>query len=188
MSIQTETRNEVGLLEARVAALEKRLAKRPDGDAINLVVFSGERDRLMAAFSIANSAAAVGMTVNMFFTFWATAALRNGKPQSSGKTILERLFGWMLPNGIRSTRLSNLEMAGLGRRLLLRKMGAHGMADVDEQLLMAADLGVQIQVCDMSMQLMGVRFEELIDYPGLKLCGGASLAELMSQSNTTLFI
>ncbi|MCA9060710.1 MAG: DsrE/DsrF/DrsH-like family protein, partial [Planctomycetaceae bacterium] len=140
------------------------------------------------ALVIATGAAACGMKVSMFFTFWATSALRSGTAQQPGKRLMERMFGWMLPNGIRRTKLSKMEMGGLGRWMMLREMKSHKMQDADELLGMAAELGVEIRVCEMSMRLMGIRSEELIEYPRMEFCGAASLAEQLSQANSSLFI
>lgn len=124
----------------------------------------------------------------MFFTFWATPALRRYNATSTGKSLVERAFGWMLPKGMGRTRLSQMDFCGLGRAMMLRDMRLKNIANLDQLLSIAADLGVQIRVCDMSMKLMGIRREELIDYPGLDMCGVASFAESCCESNTTLFI
>lgn len=180
--------NTTEALEKRIALLEKRLEQLPDPDSLNLLVFSGDRDRLLAALVLATGAAACGMNVSMFFTFWATPALRAGGPQIGKKSIVERAFGWMLPRSAARTPLSQMDMCGMGRFLMTREMQKKNIADVDELFATAGDLGVKVRVCEMSMQLMGIRREELIDYPNLDYCGVATFAEQTSQSNTTLFI
>ena len=110
------------------------------------------------------------------------------KPRLAGKSIVEKLFGWMLPTGVSKSKLSRLDMAGIGRRLMLREMRKKRLAGLDELLTMAMDLRVEIHVCSMSMELMGIDVEELIDYPGLKVCGVAQYNEVASSSTTTLFI
>lgn len=175
-------------LEKRIALLEKRLEQLPDPDSLNLLVFSGDRDRLLAALVLATGAAACGMNVSMFFTFWATPALRDGGPQIGKKSIVERAFGWMLPRSAARTPLSQMDMCGMGRFLMTREMQKKNIADVDELFATAGELGVKVRVCEMSMQLMGIRREELIDYPNLDYCGVATFADQTSQSNTTLFI
>lgn len=175
-------------LEARLQTLEQQHSRNPNPDAMNLVVFSGERDRLLAAFVMASSAAASGLNVVMFFTFWGTAALRKSKAQLGPKTLVERAFGWMLPGGVRGTRLSQMDMFGMGRWLMGREMHKKGVADLPQLIDAAGELGVAIQVCEMSMNLMGIRREELIDYPSLRLCGATEFIELTTKVNTTLFI
>lgn len=178
----------LSLLEDRIAALEARLAAGPRADVLNLLVFSGERDRLLAAFVMATGAAACGMEVSMFFTFWATPALRRSEPSTAKKSLTERAFGWMLPRGVGKTRLSQMDFGGLGRAMMSREMRHKNIASLDELIRTASELGVTIRVCDMSMRLMGIRQEELIDYPGLELCGVARFAEECCAANTTLFI
>lgn len=175
------------LLE-RVQALENQAQKAPAVDSLNLLVFSGERDRLLAALVLATGAAACGQTVSMFFSFWATPALRRHDARAAGKSLVERAFGWMLPRGMRNTKLSQMDFCGLGRQMMSREMRIKNIADLDQLLKSAAELGVRIRVCDMSMKLMGIRPGELIDYPGLELSGVANFLESCCETNTTLFI
>jgi peroxiredoxin family protein len=180
----------------RIAEIEQRLTQleqfsrqpRPDTNSLNLLVFEGTRDRLLAAFVMATGAAACGMKVTMFFTFWGTAALRKERVARQQKSWIERALGWMLPSSFRSTKLSQLDMCGLGRLLISREMRKKNIADLPELLKVAADLGVTIRVCEMSMKLMGIHREELLDYPGLEFCGVASFVEDAATANTTLFI
>jgi peroxiredoxin family protein len=179
----------LGELEQRLAALEGKAAK-PVGDPnrLNLLVFEAHRDRMLAAFVMATGAAACGMEVSMFFTFWGTAALRKGGPQIGKKSLVERAFGWMLPGSPRHTKLSQMDMCGLGRALMSREMKRKNIADLDALIETASELGVTIRVCEMSMQLMGIRREELIDYPGIEYCGVAKFVDEAATANTTLFI
>lgn len=176
-------------LEQRIAALESQAARgHADPNRLNLLVFESHRDRLLAAFVIATGAAACGMEVTMFFTFWGTSALRKSGHTAHDKSFVERAFGWMLPKSARHTPLSRMDMLGLGRRLMSREMKKKNIADLDQLIQTAAELGVTLRVCEMSMQLMGIRREELIDYPGLELCGIATFTDEVASSNSTLFI
>jgi peroxiredoxin family protein len=179
---------DVESLLRRIEALEKKAAGAPDPTAMNLLVFDGSRDRLLAAFVMATGAAACGFNVRMFFTFWGTAALKKSGPQFGKKTLVERAFGWMLPCGVRGTRLSKMDMFGIGRALMDREMRNKNVANLEQLIQTAAELQVKISVCEMSMQLMGIRREELIDYPELSYCGVATFADLAAAANTTLFI
>ena len=176
-------------LYQRIELLEQQ---QRDNDAaqnrLNLVVFGAHRDQLLAAFVIATGAAACGMEVTMFFTFWATPALRKGGRQFGRKSWIEWAFGWMLPSSLHKTKLSQMQMLGIGRKLMTDEMKKKNIADLDELRQMAADLGVSIRVCEMSMNLMGIRREELMDYPDLDFCGVASFVENTASANTTLFI
>lgn len=175
-------------IEARLSALENQIQRIPNPDALNLLVFSGERDRLLAAFVMATGAAACGQDVTLFFTFWATAALRKSQVVPTRKSLVERAFGWMLPRGMRNTRLSQMDFGGLGRAMMSREMRQKNIADLDQLIATAAELGVRIRVCEMSMKLMGIQPCELIDYPSIEFCGIASFADSCSQSNTTFMI
>lgn len=175
-------------LESRLASIEKRVAAQADPNRMNLVIFDNSLDRLLASFVIATSSAACGIDVSMFFTFWGTAALKRDARQVGGKSLVERAFGWMLPRGYRHSKLSRMDMCGLGRALMAREMRRKQIADLDTLIASAAELGIRISVCDMSMRLMGIRREELIEYPHLTYCGATTFADAATQSNTTLFI
>lgn len=176
-------------IEQRLAALESAAARpMPDPNRLNLLVFEATRDRLLAAFVMATGAAACGMETTMFFTFWGTAALKKNGPQVGRKSLVERAFGWMLPGSARHTKLSQMDMCGLGRALMSREMKKKNIADLEELIQTAGELGVTIRVCEMSMQLMGIRREELIDYPKLEYCGVAKFMDEAASANTTLFI
>jgi len=174
--------------QRRLEVLERQMKAAPQANALSMVVFSGELDKLLAAFVIATGAAACGMRVSMFFTFWGTAALKKAGPQGRGKTWIEWMFGWMLPGGFGRRRLSKLDMCGLGRRLMAGEMRKKNIPDLPTLVELAGQSGVDISICEMSMNLMGIRPEELIDYPSLKYCGVAGFLQAASTSNTTLFI
>jgi len=172
----------------RVQKLEEKSKKSPDPDRLSLVVFSGDLDRLLAAFVIATGAAACGLRVSMFFTFWGTAALKKSGSQQGGKGFVERMFGWMLPGGFHRQRLSKMDMCGLGRRMMMREMAKKRVPSLPDLVNTAEELEVEISICEMSMSLMGIRSQELLDYPNLKYCGVARFVEEASLSGTTLFI
>lgn len=179
---------DAGDLHQRVAALEERVRTLSARDGVTLCVFSNDLDRLLAAFSIANGAAACGMRVSMFFTFWGTTLLRREAPQSPGKRLVERMFGWMLPAGPRQLALSQMQMGGIGRALIGSEMRRKGIPALAEMIEMARTSGVEILACSMSMDLMGIRREELLDYPNLRLCGATQFADMAADGNVTLFI
>ena len=156
-----------------------------------MVVFSGDLDKLLAAFTMATGAAAMGVQVCMFFTFWATPFLKKEqqtRTAGSKRSTMDRVFGRMLPPGEKGLRLSRMQMGGLGKAMIKRRMRQKNVAGCTELLQMAEEAGVRIKVCDMSMDLMGIRMEELIDYPGLEPCGVATFMENALDSCATLFI
>jgi peroxiredoxin family protein len=160
---------------------------RPTEDRLALVVFSGELDRQLAAFILASTAAASGMKVDMFFTFWGLAALRDAK-KTAKKDFLGKMFGWMLPKGSRQLPLSQMQMAGIGPAMMRAVMKKKGVASLEELMSICGELGVRIQACDMSRDVLGIKMEELIDYPHLGACGAATFVELAARSKVTLFL
>lgn len=180
--------NEVAELRARLEQLEREVRAQQPEYGLSVLVFSGELDRLLAAFTTAVGAAACGQRASMFFTFWGAAALKKHGAQAAGKSFIERMFGWLLPGGMHRRRLSRLDMGGIGRTLIGREMRRKQIADLPQLVAMAAETGVEVYFCEMSMDLMGIRSEELIDYPGARACGVAHFIDLAARSRSTLFI
>lgn len=156
-------------------------------EKLSLIVFSGSLDRLIAAFVLATGAAAMGMQVSMFFTFWGTAALRREQVQVK-KNLLERMFGWMLPKGVKKLPLSQMNMAGGGPAMIRYVMKKNGVASVEEMIELSKELGVELNVCSMSMDLLGMKADELIDYPGRSFCGVAKFLETAAPGKITMFL
>lgn len=160
----------------------------PEVEQLSMVVFSGDLDKLLAAMIIATGAAAYDMKVNLFFTFWATAALRAPEKKVGGKDFMSKMFGWMLPKGANKVALSKMNMGGMGTSMIKGIMKKNKVASLPELLKTAGELGVNINVCEMSMNLMGFKKEELIDYPNLKICGVATFLSDAAESKIQLFI
>jgi peroxiredoxin family protein len=156
-------------------------------DRLSLIVFSGSLDRLIAAFVLATGAAAMGTQVSMFFTFWGTAALRDERKRAE-KSWFYRMLGWMLPRGSRRLPLSQMNLGGGGALMIRRIMRSKGVASLEEMMKLAAELGVEINICTMSMDLLGMKEDEMIAYPNLGYCGAAKFLEVASTSKTTLFL
>ncbi len=178
-------------LDRKVAELEGRLSRLEGSapeDRLSMVVMSGDLDHLLAAFIIATGASAMFEKVSMFFTFWATAALRDPKLAPPRKDVMGAAFGALLPKGPPKLGLSRMHFCGLGTSVLKRLMKSKGVRSLDELIALAAEGGVEIFVCEMSMNLMGMRREELIDYPGLKLAGVATFLQRAGASKASLFI
>jgi peroxiredoxin family protein len=171
----------------RLTALEGKVAAGLGEDRLTMVVFSGSLDRMLAAFVLATAAAASGMQVEMFFTFWGLAALRDAKKKAR-KDLIGRMFGWMLPRGMRGLPLSQMNMAGAGPAMIRAIMQRKRFASLDEMLATCGELGVQISACDMSREIMGIQPDELIDYPHLRYCGAATFLEKAAGGRVTLFI
>src|SRR5210317_693185 len=171
-------------LKSQLAALDKKTAE----DKLSMVVFSGDLDKIIAAFVIATGAVAMGMEAVMFFTFWGTPVLRDGKKSVGGKDIFGKMFGKMLPKGMGQVKLSNMNMGGMGTAMMKSLMKKKNVASLEEMLALAEELGVKIYVCEMSMDLMGFSRDEFIDYKGMGFAGVATFLQEAANSKVQLFI
>ncbi|MDA8139283.1 MAG: DsrE/DsrF/DrsH-like family protein [Desulfobacteraceae bacterium] len=171
-------------LQTRLQALE---TKAPS-NKLSMVVFSGDMDKVLASFVIATGAAAMGMEVVMFFTFWGTPILRDKGKSVGGKDTMGKMFGAMLPKGTCEVKLSKMNMGGLGTAMMKSLMKKKNVASLEQMLEMSDELGVRIFVCEMSMDLMGFKREEIINYQNLSYCGVAKFLEEANDSRIQLFI
>ena len=176
--------NQFAELKSQLAALDKKIPE----DKLSMVVFSGDLDKIIAAFVIATGAVAMGMDAVMFFTFWGTPVLRDVKKTVGGKDAFGKMFGTMLPKGISQVKLSKMNMGGMGTAMMKSLMKKKNVASLEEFLAMAEELGVRIFICEMSMDLMGFKREEMIDYKNLTFCGVAKFLEEAANSKVQLFI
>ena len=152
-----------------------------------LVVFSGELDKAMAAFVIANGAVAMGGRATLFFTFWGLNVLRKDPaPTVPEKTFMDKMFGWMLPRGANRLPLSQMHMAGMGTRMMKQRMADKDLPNLKGLMEDARRGGVRLVACTMSMEAMGIRESELID--GVELGGVAEFLGAASESGTNLFV
>jgi peroxiredoxin family protein len=127
------------------------------------------------------------MEVEMFFTFWATAALRDPRKKIR-KDLLGSMFGMMLPKGAGKLPLSKMQSFGMGPPMIKFVMKKHGAKSLEQLIKEAGEAGVRINVCTMSMDLMGLKREELIDYPHLKFVGVGTFVDMFSQSKQCWFM
>jgi peroxiredoxin family protein len=153
-----------------------------------MVLFSGDLDKVLAAFIIANGAAAMDLPVSIFFTFWGLNVLRREGPVmvAHKKTMTEGMFGRMMPRGADHLHLSQMNMAGLGTRMIKREMTKKHVNSLAELIRSAQEQGVRFIACTMSMNLMGIREEELL--PGIQFGNVGSFIDAADQSRITLFI
>ncbi len=176
-------------VEQELAGIRAKLEALPGRESkLSMVVFSGELDKQLAAMIIATGAAAMGLKVVLFFTFWATAALRDPAKRVNGKSFMGRMFAVMLPKGRNRLKLSQMHMAGAGTAMLKALMKSRNTASLDQLFEIAGQMGVEIKICEMSMSLMGFKREEMIDYPGLEVCGVATFLANANESSVQLFI
>jgi peroxiredoxin family protein len=176
-------------VEDRLAAIEARIEKieasAPRVDRVTLLVFSGELDKVLAGLLIASTAASMGMNVTVFFTFWGINVLKE-KRSFSGKGVKERMIDMMTPTGPGSMAVSQMNMLGAGRTMLKQMMRDKDIVSAEELLDIARDSGVRLVACSMTMQVMGIREEELGS--GIEVAGAASYLVDASHSGCTLFI
>ena len=156
----------------------------PQGKTI--IVFDGDMDKVLASFVIANGALAMGRPVTMFFTFWGLTALRKTEKQKIKKSLIEKMFGMMLPRGVRKLKLSKMNMAGMGTAMMKQIMNDKNIDSLEDMMKKAMDNGVKIIACSMSMDVMGIRKEELID--GVEIGGVGTYLGDAEESNVNLFI
>ncbi len=171
-------------MEQRIAELEGAPAQDIE-DRLAMVVFSGDMDKTIAAFIIATGAAAVGMEVSMFFTFWGLSAVKKQKIYD-GKNLIEKGFTAALPGNVEALGLSKMNFFGIGANIMKKLMKDHEVTSLPEFVALAQEMGVKMTVCDMSRELLGVRDDELID--GLEIGGVAAYLGDASHSKVTLFI
>ncbi len=174
-----------------VAKIQKGTAKKAEigaalGKNKTMVIFSGDLDKAIAGCIIANGVIASGHQVSMFFTFWGLNLLRKNEPVKVKKNLVERMFGWMMPRGTHKARLSQMHMAGMGTAMIKSIMKKKNVASLPEMLQTAIDNGVRIQACQMSMDLMGIKHEELIE--GIEIVGVATMLAASDDSNAVIFI
>ncbi len=151
-----------------------------------MVVFSGDLDKAIASFIIANGAAAMGRKVTMFFTFWGLNILRKHDKVKVKKNFLESMFGMMMPRGSKRLTLSKMNMGGMGGKMIRYIMNQKNVSSLEDLVEQAKSQGINIVACSMSMDVMGIKEDELID--GIEIGGVASYLGAAETADTNLFI
>jgi len=176
-------------VEQELAAIKAQIEERPGPKKkLSMIVFSGELDKHIAAMIISTGAAAMGMEVVLFYTFWGTAALRDPKKKAINKNFIGKMFGAMLPKGRNKLKLSTMNMAGAGPAIIKGLMKKKNVASLDQLYEAAAAMGIKIYICQMSMDLLGMKMEEMIDYPGIEVVGVATFLDHAKESAIQLFL
>ncbi|MBA4550077.1 DsrE/DsrF/DrsH-like family protein [Thermoactinomyces intermedius] len=151
-----------------------------------LIVFSGDLDKAIASFIIATGSAAMGNQVTMFFTFWGLNILRKEQYVPLQKSFMDKLFAKMLPRGPEKLGISKMNFGGLGAKLMKYTMKKKNITTLKELIEMAKELDIKMVACTMSMDVLGIKKEELID--GLEYAGVASYLAEANEANINLFI
>jgi NADPH-dependent 2,4-dienoyl-CoA reductase/sulfur reductase-like enzyme/peroxiredoxin family protein/TusA-related sulfurtransferase/rhodanese-related sulfurtransferase len=158
----------------------------PSSQGKTLIMFSDDLDRAIATFVLANGAAATGKKVSIFFTFWGLNVLKKEKKPKVKKDFFGRMFSWMLPSSSRKLHLSQMSFFGLGDKMMRHIMRTKDIDQLEDLRQKAMDAGVEFIACQMTMDMMGISKEELID--GVKVGGVATYMQRAENSNVNLFI
>lgn len=193
------TNNELINIQRDTGIITAYIRKGTKGEMINqnipsfylkdnktMVVFSGNLDKAMASFIIANGAASMGKKVTMFFTFWGLNILRKPGKVKVKKGFMDKMFGFMMPRGSRKLKLSNMNMMGMGGKMIRQVMKNKNISSLEELIQSAIDSGIEIVACQMSMDVMGLKKDELLD--GVKIGGVGYYLGEAEDSNVNLFI
>ncbi len=154
----------------------------------SIVMFSGDLDKALAGLVIASGAAASGWEVTLFFTFWGINIVRDeNKQPAKPKTMIEKMFGWMMPKGVNKLKLSKMNMGGMGTSMMKKRMAVKKVKNLQGMIKDAKELDVKFLVCDMSMDIMGLQKEEFIDEVD-ELVGVGTYLKESKGADLTLFI
>lgn len=182
-----ELSEENRIIKAQIQkGLSKESAKYTSKNDKTMVVFSNDLDKALASFIIANGAAAAGRQVTMFFTFWGLNILRKTESTKVQKSLLDKMFGQMMPQGSEKLALSKMHMGGLGTFMMKHVMKTKNVSTLQELITQAQLQGVRFIACQMSMDVMGIKQEELIE--GVEIAGVASYINAAENSDMNLFI
>jgi peroxiredoxin family protein/TusA-related sulfurtransferase/rhodanese-related sulfurtransferase len=174
------------ILKGNKKAQKRSLEIQETPQGTTIVVFSEDLDKAIAAFIIAQGAASMGKPVSLFFTFWGLNILRKAKKVKVKKSFIEKMFGWMMPRGTEKLPISKMNMMGMGPKMIKSIMKKKNVDSLQAMIESAKDLGVKITACAMSMDIMGIKKEELID--GIEIAGVATYLGDTTTANHNLFI
>lgn len=152
----------------------------------SIVVFSDDLDKAIASFVIANGAAAIGSKVSLFFTFWGLNVIKKQNPEAVSKDFMGKMFGLMMPKSSKKLKLSKMNMWGMGPKMIRNVMKNKKIESLESLMQQAHESGVEFIACTMSMDVMGVKKEELNDY--VTFGGVAAYLERAEDANVNLFI
>jgi peroxiredoxin family protein len=172
----------------KIEDLEQLVKDSAQEDAVSILVFSNDLDKALSAFIIATGAASLGLKVNMFFTFWGTTILRKKETNLKGKSIKEKLFNIMLPNGSKKLNLSQLHMMGAGTAMMKSIMKDKNITNLQDLIDMVTEMDVNIQICEMTLGMMGMSMDDMVCEGNDKVCGVANYLQGALNAKVTLFI
>lgn len=174
-----------GISSAKIQKGQQPILKK-DKNNKNMIIFSGDLDKAIASFIIANGAAAMGRKVTMFFTFWGLNIIRRTEKINIKKNFISKMFAMMMPRGSKKLSLSKMNMGGMGAKMIRAVMKDKNIDSLEDLIRSAQNNGVELIACSMSMDVMGIKHEELID--NVKLSGVATMLANGEESDMSLFI
>jgi len=185
-----ELETKIAELQSQIETLQEKVSdlENNNRDQLSIAIVSGDMDKILAAMVISLAAAAMDTKVKLFFSFWALSALRDPKKSPKGKDFISKMFGMMLPKGKDQLSLSKMNMGGMGPVMIKYLMKKKNVMSLQKMFEQAAELDIDIVVCEMSMDLMGFKKDEFIDYPHLTFGGAATFVVDAGQSSFQLFI
>ncbi len=175
-------------LEEQIEILRSQYVSKEVEDRVSIVCFSGEWDRLFAAFTIANGALALGMEVHLFFTFWGANVLKSGNCPPRKKKITAKIMNLFMPSSVDELPLSRMNFGGLGKKAMKKIMKEKGIDDLPDLIEQSRELGAVFHCCDTTMDLFDLACDDIIEGEKTNWCGVASFMSLSLKSKVTLFI
>ncbi len=188
--MEQEQKDQINKLQEQIESLQGKVTRLENSriDQLSIAVVSGDFDKILATMVISLAAAAMDTKVKLFFSFWALSALRAKDKHVHGKNFISKMFGLMLPKGKDRLKLSTMNMAGMGPVMIKHLMKSQNVLCLEQMFKDAGELGIEIVVCEMSMNLMGFKKEEMMDYPHLSYAGAATFVCDAGESSMQLFI
>jgi len=184
--VENEVTKQISALRADLERKVEELRERTVDNRASLIIFSGDLDRVLAGFVLATGAASAGLETSMFFTFWGLSVLKKKVARARRKSLKQRLFSMMTPASSEQLGVSKMNYFGIGARMFRSMMKEKNVSSLEELFAMAKDLGVKMVACGMSMDIMGVEQEDLID--GVEYGGVGTFLGEASSSRLQLFI
>ncbi len=174
------------VIEKGSASQGNSVVSTNNGKGKTFIVFSDDLDKVLASFILANGAAATGQKVSIFFTFWGLNAIKKEKKPKVKKDLIAKMFSMMLPKSSKTLNLSKMSMGGMGRKMMRYVMKKKNIESLESLRQQALDQGVEFIACQMSMDVMGISREELMDE--LTIGGVATYMDRADSANVNLFI
>ena len=184
--VENEVTKQISALRADLERKVEELRERTVDNRASLIIFSGDLDRVLAGFVLSTGAASAGLETSMFFTFWGLSVLKKKVARARRKSLKQRLFSMMTPASSEQLGVSKMNYFGIGARMFRSMMKEKNVSSLEELFAMAKDLGVKMVACGMSMDIMGVEQEDLID--GVEYGGVGTFLGEASSSRLQLFI